>query len=58
MWYKLLKYGIRGKLIDIIRSMYENIKLMVEYDNQLNNDFTCLLGVRQGSVYPHFYSLC
>ena len=38
--------------------MYENIKSRVKYDNQLSNDFKCLLGVRKGDVYPHFYSLC
>ena len=54
MWYKLLKYGIRGKIIDIIRSMYENIKSRVKYDNQLSNDFTCLLGVRQGECLSSF----
>ena len=47
MRYKLFNYGIRGKIIDIIRSMYENIKSRVTYDNQLSNDSTCLLGVRQ-----------
>ena len=25
LWYKLLKYGIRGKIINVIKSMYVNI---------------------------------
>ena len=56
MWYKLLKYGIRGNIIDIIRSMYENIKSKIKYDNQLSNDFTYLLGVRQGECLSPFLS--
>ena len=54
MWYKLLKCGLRGRIIDIIRSMYENIKSRVKYDNQLSNDFTCLLGVHQGECLSPF----
>ena len=54
MWYKLLNYGVRGKIIDVIRSMYENIKSKVKYDNRLSNDFTCLLGVRQGECLSLF----
>ena len=42
IWYKLLNYGVRGKIIDAIRSMYENIKSKVKYENRLSNDFTCL----------------
>ena len=54
MWYKLLTYGIRGKIIDIIRSMYENIKARVKHDNELGNDFTCLLGVHLGECLSPF----
>ena len=46
---------IRGKIIDIIRSMYENIKSSVKYDNQLSNEFTCLLGGSpRGVSIPNF----
>ena len=54
MWYKLLKYGIKGKIIDIIRSMYESIKLKVKCDNQLSNEFACISGVRQGECLSPF----
>ena len=58
MWYKLLKYGIRSKVIDIIRSMYGNIKSRVKYNNQFSNDFTCLLGVCQGEcLSPFLFSM-
>ena len=29
MWYKLLKTGTRGKIINVIKSMYDNIKSRV-----------------------------
>ena len=42
----------------MIRSMYENIKSRVKYDNQLSNDFTCLLGVRRGEcISPFLFSV-
>ena len=31
LWFKMIKSGIDGKLFDIIRSMYENIKLRVKH---------------------------
>ena len=38
--------------------MYENIKSRVKYDNLLSNDFTCLLGVRQGEcLSPFLFSM-
>ena len=39
------------EITDVIRSMYENIKPWVKYDNRLSNDFTCLLRVRQGECF-------
>ena len=58
MWYKLLKLGIRGKIINVIKSMYNNIKSRVKYENLLSNDFTCLLGVRQGEcLSPFLFSM-
>ena len=49
-----MNYGVRGKINDVIRSMYENIKSKVKYENRLSNDFTCLLGVRQGECLSRF----
>ena len=58
MWYKLLKLGIRGKIINVIKSMYNNIKSRVKYENLLSNDFTCLLEVRQGEcLSPFLFSM-
>ena len=30
IWYKLIKIGVRGDILNIIKSMYENLKLHVE----------------------------
>ena len=32
LWYKLSKYGIRGKLLSVIRNMYSNVKSCVSID--------------------------
>ena len=48
IWYKLIKYGLRGKILDIIKSMYTSVKSRVKYCNNLGNEFMCSLGVRQG----------
>ena len=38
--------------------MYENIKYRVKYENRLSDDFTCLLGVRQGEcLSPFLFSM-
>ena len=46
--YKIITLGIRGKISNIIKSIYANVKLRVKFCNKLGNQFTCSLGVRQG----------
>ena len=48
LWMKLVHIGIRGKMLNIIQSMYNNVKSRVKYLNQLSDCFECCLGVRQG----------
>ena len=56
LWYKLIKLGLRGK---IMISMYKSVKSRVKYMNKLSDDFSCLLGVRQGEcLSPFLFSLC
>ena len=58
LWMKLIKLGIRGKILQIIRSIYENVKSRVKYMNQLSNSFECRLGVRQGEcLSPFLFSM-
>ena len=58
VWYKLIKIGIRGKILNIIKSMYSCVKSRVKYCNKLGKEFDCILGVRQGEcLSPLLYSL-
>lgn len=58
LWYKLIKYGVRGKILNVIQSMYRNIKSKVKYDNSLSSDFTSFVGVRQGEcLSPFLFSM-
>ena len=54
LWYKLLKSGIRGKIFNILHSMYENIKTTVFCDSEKSEPFYCQLGVRQGECLSPF----
>ena len=37
LWFKLIKYGVRGKMLDIIMSMYNNIKIKVSKGAKIRN---------------------
>ena len=58
LWYKLIQSEVRGKILDVIQSMYRNIKSKVKYDNKLSNDFSSHLCVRQGEcLSPFLFSM-
>ncbi|MCG8034648.1 MAG: endonuclease/exonuclease/phosphatase family protein, partial [Candidatus Thiodiazotropha taylori] len=58
LWYKLIKFGLRGKILNIIKSMYTSVKSRVKYCNKLGNEFYCKLGVRQGEcLSPLLFSM-
>lgn len=48
LWYKLVKEKVDGKILNVIRSMYNNIKSCVMLEQQKSNTFICNMGVRQG----------
>ncbi len=54
LWFKLIKIGIRGKIFNVIKSMYANIKSRVKFNNNLSEGFSCELGVRQGECLSPF----
>lgn len=54
LWYKLIKLGVCGKILNVIMSMYRNIKSKVKLDNTVSSGFTCELGVRQGECLSPF----
>ena len=54
LWYKLIRLGVRGQILKVIKSMYENIKSRVKCNNELREEFSCCLGVRQGECLSSF----
>ena len=39
LWYKLIQMGVRGKILNIIQSMYSNIKSRVKFDNIVSDSW-------------------
>ena len=54
LWFKLIKTGVRGKMLNIIKSIYNCVKSRVKHDNTLSEPFTCNIGVRQGECLSPF----
>ena len=46
--YKLQKYGITGKVYNVIKSMYSNCNYCIKKDNALTTSFSSTIGVKQG----------
>ena len=58
VFYKIIQYSIRGKILNIIKSLYNNIESRVKFYNTLSEAFECHLGVFQGdSLSPLIFSL-
>ena len=50
----MIKCGIDGKLLDIIKSMYDAIKLRVKCFNSLSDLYSCEVGLLQGEIMSPF----
>lgn len=58
LWFKLIKSGIDGKLLSIIRSMYSEAKSCVKQFGTLSEFFSSDVGLLQGEVIsPILFSL-
>jgi hypothetical protein len=59
LWYKLIKSGVTGKVLKLIRSMYSCIKTKVMgFDGTLSDNFEAFVGVRQGEcLSPFLFSM-
>ena len=44
----LIKLGVRGKILNVVMSMYKHVKSRVKFDCSINIGFECKLGARQG----------
>ena len=47
LWFKVEEMGVRRKMLNVIKSIYSNLKSRVKFDNHVSSDFTCCLWVRQ-----------
>ena len=58
LWSKLLQCGIHGKILNVIKNMYTDIKSCVYSNGNKSEYFTSLRGVRQGeNLSPLLFSL-
>ena len=48
LWKKVLKHGIEGKILNVIKNMYSEIKSCITINGISSVYFTCDKGVRQG----------
>ena len=48
LWQKLLKHGIRGKILTVIKNMYKEIKSCITVNGNSSGFFSCEKGVKQG----------
>ena len=50
LWYKLFNMGLRGKVLNIFRSMYASVKSCVKHCNTFSDFFHVSVGVIQGQT--------
>ena len=50
LWFKLIKNGVDGKILKIIRSMYSQAKSCVRHFGSLSDFFKCDVGLLQGEI--------
>ena len=58
LWYKLTRAGIQGKILNVIKSLYAQVKSCVFLDGKKSDFFISARGVRQGeNLSPLLFSL-
>jgi hypothetical protein len=58
LWLKMYKCGIQGKILRIIRNMYQKVKSCVKLCSNYSDYFNYAVGLRQGEVMsPMLFSL-
>ena len=58
LWFKMIKSGIDGKLFQLIRSIYMDVKSCIKSMNSLSDFFKSDIGLLQGEVLsPFLFSL-
>ena len=54
LWLKLIKSGIRGNIIEVIRSMYQKTLARIRFEGNVTDTFESYFGVRQGECLSPF----
>ena len=58
LWHKIFQSGVQGKMLKIIRSLYNNVKSCVKYKGILGEYFSNKVGLMQGeTLSPLLFSL-
>ena len=52
LWRRLVKLGITGKLLNVVKSMYRQIKSCVRFNDETSDFYTCYKGLVQVRLYP------
>ena len=53
---KLRSYGTKGKMLNILHSLYADTKAHVKINDYMSDAFDILLGVKQGDPQVHSFS--
>ena len=48
LWHKPVKENVNGKILNVFRNMYRNVKSCVMLNQHVSNSFVCNVEVRQG----------
>ena len=57
LWFVLIKKGVCGKFLNMIKSMYGSVKSRVKFCNQLGQNFLSSLSVLREYLSPLLFSL-
>ena len=58
LWFKLIELGVRGKILNVIMSMYNNVKSKVEFNNEKGGNSRVTRVYAKANAYRHFCFLC
>ncbi len=54
LFYSLLRGNGHGRVVNILKNMYDKLRSCVEFDGFLSEDFMCSVGTRQGCTLSPF----
>ena len=58
LWHKRMHYKVNGKLLLIIKTIYEHVQSAVRIGHELTDWFSVKSGVRQGDIKPRSDTFC